>query len=68
MWNYKRRIFLPMQIATWVASWMIYRNTNHLWTPTVVFFLSMEIIAVFGVLWPKRLRENVHATASSVLN
>jgi len=68
MWNYNRKILFPVQITTWAASWLIYRITNHLWTPTAVFFLSMEISAVFGALWAKRLRENVHTATSSLLN
>jgi hypothetical protein len=68
MWNYNRKIFFPVQIATWVVSWLIYRNTNHLWTPTAVFFVSMEISAVFGSLWAKRLREDVQTATSSLLN
>jgi hypothetical protein len=68
MRNYNRKILFPVQIATWVASWLIYRNTNRLWTPTAVFFVSMEISTVFGALWAKRLRENMHTATSSILN
>jgi uncharacterized membrane protein YfcA len=65
---YYRAVFLPVQIATSLGSWLVYRSTNHLWAPTAVFFLSMEIGAVFGTMWASRPRVIPPSRRSSVLN
>jgi hypothetical protein len=68
MWNYYRAVFLPVQIATGLGSWLVYRSTHHLWAPTTVFFLSMEIGAAFGAMWANRPRVIAQSSRSSVLN
>jgi hypothetical protein len=68
MWNYYRAVFFPVQIATSLGSWLVYRSTDHLWAPTTVFFLSMEIGAVFGAMWANRPRVITQSSRSSVLN
>ena len=68
MWNYYKRTFIAVQLTTGVVSWMVYRSTNHLLIPTVVFFLSMQISAVFGTMWANRLRKKTQGNASCVIN
>ena len=58
MRNYYVSVFISVQIATSAVSWMIYRTTNHLLGPTAVFFLSMEISALFGAMWANRMWAN----------
>jgi len=68
MWDYYKRTFLAVQLATGVVSWMVYRASNHLWAPTAVFVISMQTSALFGAMWANRLRRKLRASTSCLLN
>jgi hypothetical protein len=68
MWDYYKRTFLAVQLAAGLVSYMVYRDTNHAWMPTAVFFLSMQISAVFGAMWANRLRRKIQAHSSCAIN
>jgi hypothetical protein len=68
MWDYYKRTFLAVQLAAGGVSWMVYRSTSHQWMPTAVFFLSMQVSAVFGAMWANRLRRRMQARATCVIN
>ena len=68
MWDYYRRTFLAVQLAAGGVSWMVYRSTGHQLLPTAMFFLSMQISAVFGAMWANRLRRRMQARATCVIN
>jgi hypothetical protein len=61
MWDYYKRTFGAVQLATLLVSYMVYRHTNHAIIPPVAFFLTMQISAVFGAMWADRLRRKVLA-------
>ena len=62
MWDYYKKTFLLVQIVAFLISYMVYRNANHAWAPPIVFFLFMQVSAVFGAMWANRLRRKVLAT------
>jgi hypothetical protein len=68
MWDYYKRTFWAVQLAAGAVSWMVYRATNHLWFPTAVFFVSMQVSAVFGAMWANRLRNKIQARSSCAIN
>lgn len=68
MWDYYKRTFLAVQFATGLVSWMVYRASNHLLAPTAVFFLSMQLSAVFGAMWANRLRKKLQRSTSCLIN
>lgn len=68
MWDYYKRTFLAVQLAAGVVSWMVFRSTSHSWMPTAVFFVSMQISAVFGAMWANRLRTKMQARTSCPIN
>jgi hypothetical protein len=61
MWDYYKRTFVAVQMAALLVSYMVYRNTHHAVVPPLVFFLSMQISAVFGAMWANRLRRKIQA-------
>jgi hypothetical protein len=61
MWDYYKRTFVIVQIATVLVSYMVYRNSNHAMVPPVVFFAFMQVSAVFGAMWANRLRRKIRA-------
>jgi membrane associated rhomboid family serine protease len=68
MWDYYKRTFLAVQLVTGLVGWMVYRSSNHLWIPTAMFVLSMEISAIFGAMWANRLRRKIQARTSCAIN
>jgi hypothetical protein len=64
MWDYYKRTFVVVQLAAVAVSIMVYRNTNHAWFPPAVFFVAMQVSAVFGAMWANRLRKKMQAYAS----
>ena len=68
MWNYYKRTFLAVQFFTFVVSWMVHRNTSTVWTPTLAFFVSMQVSALFGAMWANRLRKKTQSCAPMTLN
>jgi len=61
MWDYYKRTFVIVQIAALLVSYMVYRNSNHAIVPPLVFFLFMQVSAVFGAMWANRLRRKIGA-------
>ena len=59
MWDYYKRTFAAVQLAALLVSYMVYRNTNHAVIPPIVFFLTMQLGAVFGAMWTNRLRRKM---------
>jgi hypothetical protein len=57
MWKYYKEAFATVQLATCVVSWTIYQQTNRSLGPAAIFFLSMQVSAVFGIMWASRLRK-----------
>jgi hypothetical protein len=68
MLDYYKRTFLAVQLAAGVVSWMVFRSTGHQWLPTAVFFVSMQVSAVFGAMWANRLRRKMQLRASCTIN
>jgi hypothetical protein len=68
MWNYYKRTFVAVQLLSGLVSWTVYKNTNHLWVPTAVFFLSMQVSALFGAMWANRLRGKLQSSPAIPLN
>jgi hypothetical protein len=68
MWNHYKRTFLVVQMAAGWVSYMVYRDTHHAWLPTAIFFVTAQISAVFGAMWTHRLRMNMQAHPSRVIN
>jgi hypothetical protein len=61
MWDFYKRTFAAVQLAALLVSYMVYRNTNHAVVPPIVFFLTMQLSAVFGAMWANRLRRKMLA-------
>ena len=61
MWDFYKRTFAAVQLAALLVSYMVYRNTNHAVVPPIVFFLTMQLSAVFGAMWANRLRRKMGA-------
>jgi hypothetical protein len=61
MWDYYKRTFAAVQLAALLVSYMVYRSTSHAAIPPIVFFLAMQISAVFGAMWANRLRRKMLA-------
>ena len=61
MWDYYKKTFMAVQLAALLVSYMVYRNTNHAVIPPIVFFLTMQLSAVFGAMWANRLRRKIRA-------
>lgn len=59
MWDYYKRTFVLVQIVAFLVSYVVYRDVHHAWAPPIVFFLFMQVSAVFGALWANRLRRKV---------
>ncbi len=57
MRKYHKEAIATVQLATCVVSWTIYQQTNRSLGPAAIFLLSMQVSAVFGVMWASRLRE-----------
>ena len=68
MWDYYKRTFLAVQLLAVAVAYLVYRSANHAWLPPLVFFLSMQISAVFGAMWANRLRRRIQAHNSCLLN
>lgn len=61
MWDYYKRTFVMVQIAALAVSYMVYRNSSHAVLPPLVFFVFMQVSAVFGAMWANRLRRKIRA-------
>jgi hypothetical protein len=61
MWDYYKRTFVMVQVATLAVSYLVYRNSNHAVIPSLVFFTFMQLSAVFGAMWANRLRRKIQA-------
>jgi hypothetical protein len=68
MWDYYKRTSLGVQLATGLVSWMVYRASDHLWTPPAIFALSMEISALFAAMWANQLKREIPSRTSGLLN
>jgi hypothetical protein len=63
MWDYYKRTFAMVQFAALLVSYMVYSASNHKIVPSLVFFASMQISAVFGAMWANRLRRKMQAVS-----
>jgi hypothetical protein len=62
MWHYYKKTFALVQIAALLVSTAVYRGLNYTTlVPPAVFFLSMQVSAVFGAMWADRLRRKIQA-------
>ena len=67
MWDYYKKTFLAVQLFSAVVSTMVYRSSHSL-APAAVFFLSMEVSALFGAMWANRLRKKTQSRTSCLIN
>jgi hypothetical protein len=68
MWKYYKEAFAAVQLATCVVSWTVYQQTHRTFGPTAIFFLSMEVSAVFAVMWANRLKTRSRQSTSIAMN
>jgi hypothetical protein len=68
MWKYYKEAFAAVQLATCVVSWTVYQQTHRSWGPTAIFFFSMEVSAVFVVMWASRLKTRTRHRTSIAIN
>jgi hypothetical protein len=68
MWKYYKEAFATVQLATCIVSWTVYQQTNRCWGPTAIFFLSMEVSAVFVTMWASRLKTRARPSTSIAMN
>ncbi len=61
MWDYYKRTFVMVQLATLVVSFMAYLASNHAVIPPLVFFAFMQMSAVLGAMWANRLRRKMQS-------
>jgi len=68
MWSHYKQSFIAVQTFSLVVGWMLYRNTTPLWTPAVVFFLSMQVSSLLGAMWANQLRNETRTSLPTMLN
>lgn len=68
MWDYYKKTFLAVHLATGLVSWLMYGASNHSLIPIAIFVLSMETSALFGAMWAGELRDRLPTPTSRLLN
>jgi hypothetical protein len=59
MWDYYKRTFVMVQVAALLVSAMVYTQAGHGVAAPLVFFMAMQVSAVFGAMWANRLRRKI---------
>ena len=59
MWEHYRRTLKPVQAAIATVTVAIYFGMHRMWFVAAVFFLMMQVGALFGALWGQRLRRKM---------
>lgn len=61
MWSYYKKTFAMVQTAAFAVSVFVYGSTDGAVLPASVFFVTMQVSALFGAMWANRLRRRVLA-------
>ncbi len=61
MWDYYKRTFVMVQVAALLVSALVYTKASHGLVAPLVFFMAMQVSAVFGAMWANRLRRKIQA-------
>ncbi len=68
MWYHYKRTFIAVQLAIGLVCWMIYRAAAPDPGPAATAFMVMQVGAVAGSIWVKRLRRRLTSGDSRFLN
>jgi hypothetical protein len=54
-----KRTFIPIQVTIWLVTVGVYLTMHHLVLLAGIFFVAMQLGAVFGAGWAYRLKRKV---------
>jgi uncharacterized membrane protein YfcA len=61
MWRHYKRTFIPVQILAVGLSGVGYYWVGMPWPTVLIFFVMMQVFAVFGARWAERLQARTEA-------
>jgi hypothetical protein len=65
MWLQYKRSFLFIQVLIALITVGVYLNARHLVLVAALFFVAMQVSAVFGAMWATRLKRKLEGPTPS---